>query len=176
MTLTVEDGTGLATADALISVSDAAAHHSARGTTTWLAASIGDQESAIRRASAYLMASFRWRGWPINGRDQAMPFPRSGLTDRYGYAIDSDSVPREIKAACAELAEAERASPGAMNPTYTASERVKTETFGSVSFTYDLSRTDAESIRPVLLGVRDLIGPFIEVGSGNRLAGSSVRA
>lgn len=175
MTLTVEDGTGLANADALISVADATTHHSARGNSTWGAADTDDQEAAIRVASSYLMNSFRWCGWPVNGREQAMPFPRTGLTDTYGYSVDSDSVPREIVAACAELAEAERASPGTLNPTYTASERVKSETFGSVSFTYDLSRTDADSIRPVLLEVRDLIGPFLDAGSGNRLSGGVVR-
>lgn len=173
MALTVEDGTGLTGADAMISVTYADTYHGDRGNSTWTGTD-AVKEAAIRRASFFMTNSYRWKGYPINGRDQAMAWPRSYVTDGEGYPVASNAVPAEVQQACAEIALRELVSAGSMTPDYTPSERVKREQVGPLSVEYDLSRPDAEAVRPVLLIVRDLIGGLLAT-TGNRLAGGAVR-
>ncbi|MEN9060009.1 DnaT-like ssDNA-binding protein [Ponticoccus litoralis] len=174
MALTVETGAGLPDADALVSLAYVDAHHEAQGNAGW-AGEDAAKEAAIRRASRYLSNSYRWQGYKLRARAQSLAWPRSGVVDDEGNGIPSEEVPDEVKQACAEIALRELEAPGAMTPDYTPSERIKAEKFGPVSFEYDMSRTDAESVRPVLLIVRDLIGPLLSHRGGSRLAGSAVR-
>lgn len=174
MALTVEDGTGLSNADALASLAYVDAYHLARGNSTWTGTDAAKEE-AIRRASEFLTNSYRWKGYPVNGRDQAQAWPRTYVEDAQGYSVPSDEVPAEVQKACAEIALRELVTPGQMSPDYTPSERVKSERFGSVSFEYDMSRPDAEAARPVLLIVRDLIGGLLDAAGGSRLSGAVVR-
>lgn len=174
MALTVEDGTGLAAADALVSLTYCDTYHSARGNSTWTGDD-ADKETAIRRASFFLSNSFSWQGYKISARSQALAWPRSGVVDSDGYSVASDEVPDEIEQACAEIALRELVTPGTMTPDYTPSDRVKSEKFGSVAFDYDMSVSGPESVRPVLLVVRDLIGPLLMKNQGTRIAGSAVR-
>jgi hypothetical protein len=51
----------------------------------------------------YYLVGMRWKGVPTVA-DQAMDFPRTGLLDRLGRAVDPLTVPIEIKQAHAELA------------------------------------------------------------------------
>lgn len=174
MALTVEDGTGLAAADALISVAYADTYHTARGNSTWTGTTTA-KEAAIRRASAYLSTSFTWQGYRVRGRSQALAWPRNSVLDEEGYSVPSDEVPDEVEQACAEIALRELVAPGAMTPDYTPSARIKSATVGELAVSYDLSRTDADSARPVLLVVRDLLGPLLKRGGGNRLVARAVR-
>ena len=102
MTLTVEDGTNVDGADALISVEFFEAYHESIGSCTDCAEY--EVEEAIRKATMYLSTSWTWAGTPVYGRDQSLPFPMSGLVDRYGNEIDSSSVPIEVQQATAVLA------------------------------------------------------------------------
>ena len=176
MALTVETGAGVSSADAFISLSDVTTYHADQGNAAWAAGAEADQETAIRRATNFLSNSYQWKGRKRNGRDQSLAWPRSGAEDDEGYAVGFDDVPVEVANATAEVALRELATPGAMSPDYTPSERVKSEKVGSLAVEYDLSRTDAESARPVLLIVRDMIGPLLDRASGSRLSGEAVRA
>lgn len=177
MTLTVETGAGLPDADAFVSLIAFKAHCDKHGyayTTDPLI------EQSIVRATAFMSDSFGWAGWPVKGRGaaggaQALAHPRTGMTDADGYSVPSDSVAIEIVKATIAVARVELDEPGAMTPTYVPGERVKSEKFDTVAFEYDLSAQGAESARPVLLAVLDLIGPFLATGSGSSIAGSSVR-
>jgi hypothetical protein len=178
MPFVVEDGTGKTDSNAFISVAYFKAYCDLRGHTY----SDDDTliEQAIVRATAYLSDSYRWAGERIKGRSaigggQALAWPRWDVVDDDGYSVPADSVPDEIERATAEVTRRELTTPGAMTPDYTPSERVKMEKFGSVSFEYDLSRTDADSVRPVLLVVRDMIGPLLATGGGSMVQGSAVR-
>lgn len=95
MVLTVEDGTGLAAADAYVSEADADAYVAAyqpEGFAAWDAALSAAKEVAIRKATQYLDATYvhRWRGARILPSTQALDWPR-----RYVYtegALLSSSV------------------------------------------------------------------------------------
>ncbi len=87
--MVVEDGTGLANADALISVAYADAYHAARG-NAW-SGTQPEKEQAIVRATDY-MDAMDWAGERLTDT-QSLAWPRSGL-----------GVPDAIKRACAEYA------------------------------------------------------------------------
>ena len=175
MAFTVEDGTGTAGATALLSVENADAYFTDRGNTTWDGYDDTAKQAAIIRASRFLSDSYAWDGWRTYWRTQELAWPRSGMTDHEGYSIPKTQIPVEIERAVAEVALREAASPGAMTPDYTPADRVKSEKVDVISIEYDLSRTDAESVRPVLLIVRDLIGPFLKSTAGNMISGETLR-
>ncbi len=103
MALIVEPGTGLSTAESYVSVDDADTRHTALGNTAWTGAE-SVKESALRRASQYMLQTYRtrWQGIRINST-QALDWPRSWVVVD-GYSIASDSVPADIANACADLA------------------------------------------------------------------------
>lgn len=176
MTLTVEDGTGLANADALVALVDVDAYHTARGNSTWTGDD-ADKETAIRRASFFLTNSYSWQGFKVNNRDQALAWPRTGVVDQEGYAIPITEVPQEIKDACAELALRELTTPGTMTPDVTLADKVNREKVGEIEVEYANSRMDAYASRPVVTIVNDLIAQFLATGSqAGSVAGSTVRA
>ena len=179
MALVVEDGTGKTDADAFISVAYFKAYADARG-HSYADYTDAQIEQAIIRSTDFLSDSFTWEGFKRNERgnldgEQSLAWPRSWVEDRNGYSVPNDEIPDEIERATAEIVRRELETPGSMTPDYTPSERVKSERVGPLTVEYDLSRTDAESVRPVLLVVRDLIGQFLKRGAGSRIAGSSVR-
>lgn len=95
MTLIVEDGTGLPTANAYCSVEYASAYFALRGMQKWDEATPTDQQAAIVQATDYI--DVRW-GHMLVGRRatavQALEFPRNLWS----------VVPEGIKKACAEYA------------------------------------------------------------------------
>lgn len=99
MALIIEDGTGVAGAEAYLSVADADAYHLARANAGW----IGDEpakEAALRKATDYLgqVYRLRWLGRRV-AADQALDWPRTGIAD-----LGEDEVPGEVRNATAELA------------------------------------------------------------------------
>ncbi len=145
------------------------------GQTSYVAAQI---DAAIVRATQYLSESFRWKGYRTYGRNstrdgvdhfQALAWPRYGVYDREGAYVPNSgegSIPRRLKWATAEAAFYELENPSALQPAYTAHDRVKMEKAGPVAVTYDTSRQDAYGARPVLLLVQDLIGEFLDTAAG----------
>ena len=105
MAITVEDGTGLAEANAYISVADADSYHAARGRSDWQEHLSGAKESAIVRATDYLDSVYRRRFVGTRGSStQSLEWPRSGVCDENGSVIAN--VPTDIANATAELARA----------------------------------------------------------------------
>lgn len=114
MTLIVEDGTGLSTAESYISVADATAYHAARGNAAWAAlASDTVREQLLRKATEYMVGVYRarWAGYRYS-ITQALDWPRAyvPIPDvTWGYrknaaTVPVDEVPTAVKNACAELA------------------------------------------------------------------------
>ncbi len=104
MSLIVEDGTGLPTAESLVSVAAATARHAALGNDTWATITTEQMEQALRRATAYMEQAFRtrWTGRRVSAV-QALSWPRYDVCVD-GYSVDSNVVPAEVANACADLA------------------------------------------------------------------------
>ncbi len=165
VTLIVENGTGLDNANVLVALVDAKAYWDGQG-RSYSAFTDDVLSAALVRASAFLGNAYSWRGVKVNARAQTMPFPRRCLTDRDGNAVADDEVPREIVAACCEVALYEAATPGGMNPTVVLAEKVTSEQVGSIRVEYANLFSSASASRPVLVAVADLIAPFIDNGVG----------
>lgn len=97
MAFVVEDGTGLANANALCSVAEADAYHTERGVAAWAGSDTVKQQALVRATDFF---EGRW-GSRLKGErtlaTQALSFPR--------LYIDADGVvPAKIKCAIAEYA------------------------------------------------------------------------
>lgn len=107
---------GGAGAESYISVADADAYHSNRGSIAWASATEPAKEQALRRATSWLDATYLTLlpGLRTSGRSQALEWPRSGAADRGGFTIANDEIPVEVKNACAEAALRELETPGVL--------------------------------------------------------------
>lgn len=135
MAIEIEDGTGKASAEAYISVSDADTYFSLRGNTAWGALNTAAKEAALRLSTDYMGAVYgpKWCGERATDT-QALDWPRSGVC-----GVADDVVPEAVKRANAELAV--RASAGVLLADQGA--QVKAETVGPISVTYaDGARQD----------------------------------
>ncbi len=81
LTLVVEDGTGLSTANSYVSVAEADAYNCAHvSRTAWDALSTGDQEAALAMATRVLDESFQFKGFRVED-EQALQWPRRDAKD-----------------------------------------------------------------------------------------------
>lgn len=118
MAFTVEDGTGVADANAYITVASADLYFSERGVTTW-AGTDAKKEAWIIQATDYINARFgrRFRGDKEFPDVQAMPFPRTGDS-----AVETSAgLPVTLQRATAEYANRARVGALAPDPTVDAS-------------------------------------------------------
>lgn len=102
-TFVVEDGTGLANANAYISVAFADQYHDDYGAPSeWMVSTLAEKEHAIREATRYLDGSHssRWRG-TRGSESQALDHPRFGVVDTDGWSRDDDLIFVEVKNATA---------------------------------------------------------------------------
>lgn len=165
MALVVEDGTGLSTAESYVSVADAVTYATKHGLT--FAASPADAaEQALRRATAWLDGKYRTRfpGCRVNGRDQALEWPRMYACDAEGYEVASDAVPAEIVNATIEAAVRELASAGSLNPDVTPGRIKKRAKVDVIEVEYAVGTGSVFEQKPVV-GVIDgilssLIGSY----------------
>lgn len=97
MSLIVEDGTGLPSAESYTSVSSATVYHVKFGNAAWADYTETEQEVALRKATRYIDGHYDLRGQP-KFSVQALSFPR------YGYATNETWPEPNLEAACAELA------------------------------------------------------------------------
>lgn len=163
MALVVETGTGAADAESYGSVADCAAYATARG-LTFAETPAPAAEAALRRATVFIDGKRgRFPGYRLNGRDQALEWPRNGASDAAGNAIASNSIPVEIVRATFEAAVRELAKPGSLSPDLTPAIRMKrvkagpveTETeYAGAGHTAAVNSTAIECILSGLLGAR----------------------
>lgn len=135
MTITVEDGTGLANANAYVSISDVTAYATSVNDTTWTGLGTPAQEAAIVQATMYLDTQNTFLGTRTS-QTQALSWPRSGVVDTSeGTTIAANSVPLAVRRACSALAL--KASSGTVLLEDLAhGGAVKSETVGPISVTY----------------------------------------
>lgn len=95
---------GSASAVAYGSASDADAYFSARGITGWTGTD-SVKEAALVRGCDYLERAYRgkWSGLRTNST-QSLSWPRSGVVDVDGLAVDNDTIPAAIERANFEAA------------------------------------------------------------------------
>jgi len=135
MTLVVEDGTGLSTAEAYISEADADIYFDGTGeNVAWDA--VVNKEIALRTAAQHMRAKYgtRWQGRRVR-QEQALDWPRYNVADRDGWYVDSDIVPVNVQRANAILAlktATDTLSPDQSSPGTIKSEAVK---LGSIAET-----------------------------------------
>lgn len=157
MPLTVEDGTGLESADAFLSLAEADAYFDDRDNTTWSALSDGVQESNIRYATRLISNRYRWPGQLLDvNTPQALAWPRSWAYDREGRSLTG--VPTPVKEATAEMA--------VFLSTYPATAALtRNETLSSVTLDVleVVFRNDAPA-RALLPYLNDLLAPIVAGG------------
>ena len=161
MSLIVETGEGLADAESFISVADASTRHANNGMTNWATLTTQEQEQALRRATQFMEQSLRerWHGYRRN-IDQALSWPRWDVSVDE-YPVKFDIVPREVAAACADLAL--KAAAGDLNADLTRG--VVREKVGPIETEYDRYSPQAVRYRaiemtlaPYLKGTRASVG------------------
>lgn len=162
MTLVVETGAGLSTAEAYCSVAEASAYHTARGNVAWENLDTDVQEQALRSAADYMVGEYRmrWSGVRLNA-SQALDWPRSLVPRRdvaYGAYYPNDAVPAEVKAACASLALRAATAPLLKDQT----QRKSSVTVGPISTTYEAG----SKIATTYAEVDAMLKPFLSVRSG----------
>jgi hypothetical protein len=161
MTLVVEDGSGLSTAESYISLAGANTRHTAFGNTAWTGTDAA-KEAALRRATAHMEQAYRqrWKGARLT-QDQALSWPRyNALVD--GFALASDAVPDAVAHACADLAL--KALADDLNPDLTRT--VIREKVGPLETEYSAHGPEATRYR----AIDQALAPYLTGGGGIRLA------
>lgn len=194
MAIVVEDGSGFADSETYISVEEATAYHAERGHADWIAATIEEQEAALRRATEWLDATYRGKfiGYRTKARAQALEWPRSGASyvdpvngpSPYGWlnntglwtTIASNAIPIELKRAEAEAALRELVQPGILYPDIVPGKIVKSVAIsGSVSVTF----ADGTPLgqRTIITAIAAILGPLLDstVAPGGPMFGTSER-
>lgn len=155
MPLTVEDGSGLATADSYGTVAGFREYIQDRYQTP----EIGDDdiEAALRRGTLYIDYKFRDRFMGIRSlnRLQRLEWPRSLLSRFPEVAtITDDEVPYEVVSATYEAAYREVLEPGSLLRDYRPADIVTREKIGPLETQYAVSGSNATQIvLPVLEAV-----------------------
>lgn len=105
LTLVVEDGTGLTTANSYVTRAEASEILEANilAFPTWSALSGDAQDATLIYATRYLDARARWEGVKTFSAS-ALRWPRTGVVDRDGETVADNVVPFQVKQATAELA------------------------------------------------------------------------
>lgn len=105
MSLIVEDGTGLSTAESYVSVAAADTRMTALGLTNWGTLSTTEKEQALRRSTQHMLRAYRgrWKGTRVTST-QALDWPRYIPDMVDGHPVLSSVVPTDIANACADLA------------------------------------------------------------------------
>lgn len=104
LTITPEDGTGLANANSYVTEAEVDAYaESSLTAATWIAEADAElKKAAIISASRQLTTAVYWKGKRATDT-QALAFPRSELVVD-GVEIADDIVPNPVKDACCEMA------------------------------------------------------------------------
>lgn len=101
----VEDGTGLASATSYVSVeeADSIAALNIHNSDKWLALTLDVKRNLLMYTSRVLDTRTTWEGTQVN-ETQALAWPRSDVTDRYGNSLSAAAVPYAVRWAVVELA------------------------------------------------------------------------
>lgn len=113
MAFTVENGTGLADANSLVSVEYADTYFADRLNDTWAKLTVEAKQAALLRATAYVCGQYQFKGVRLSSQ-QNLPFPRTGVYDPEGNV--PRGVPECVKVVTCELAVRASAGPLIQDP------------------------------------------------------------
>ncbi len=146
MPLIVEDGTGLANADSLISIEFANTYHASRGNVAWVDILPAQKEIVLRRATDYITYIFG-RSFVssklVSG--QSLPFPRLAWS----------GVPLGVKEAVAELALIANSTP--LMPT-SKTIRKRSIKVGPIAVEYDMQSGSGLSFANAVSRLGEFLG------------------
>lgn len=179
MSLVVEDGTGLTNAESYVSIADCNAYAVARGLAFPLTPT-DVAEQALRRATAALdgMYQGRFPGFKLMRRPQALQWPRVSAIDRVGYPILANEMPKELIAACCEMAIRELASPGSMAPDLEQGGHYKSRRAGDTEEVFSAGTAGGTTLNTTgstLNTVENLLCNLLIDGNGGGLFGEAIR-
>lgn len=170
MSIVVEDGTGKTEANSYVARADWIAYCADRGLTS---ANTTAGDAALIRATAAIDALYgpRFMGFKVNGRNQALQWPRVAAYDAAGYVINDASVPPEIVHATFEAAVRELASPGSMTPDLERGGALKRFVAGPVEAEW----ADGAQATTVFSIIDGILAPLLG-GTVNQYTAKAVRA
>lgn len=160
MALIVETGAIIAGAESYVSVADATTFHSARGNSGWAELTTAQMEESLRRATDYMRQAYRerWKGFRVSS-SQPLDWPRANCTVEdgpYANTVATNTVPQEVKDACAVLA----LDASAANLAPNLEQGVASETVGPLSVAYNQNSPQHTRYRAVDM----LLSPYITGG------------
>lgn len=104
MTLIVESGQSLPTAESYVSVSECDTYWSKHNSPSeWTSATEAAKESALRYATLYIDDNVSWYSCRLTDT-QALEWPRDAFTTPSGREIAEGTIPQKVKDAVCELA------------------------------------------------------------------------
>lgn len=168
MALVVEDGTGLTTANAYISVAFATDYHGLRCNDGWSGPPV-ELEAAIIRATEWIDRHYDFQGARLvvgesssSVLPQALAWPREGISHPDGIAVPNDAVPTPVQEATAELALVSLITP--LEPTDTEG-RVsrRDESIGAVRIAEDFASAGSTGAPEVPI-VTSILRPLLALG------------
>lgn len=163
----VEDGTGLAAANAYVSEAELETYAEAHGLTL----PTTDAETGIVRASAWVDAIYgpRFPGQRVNGRDQGLGWPRTHAYDDASELIPSDVVPVEVKNATCEAALREMTTVGILTPDIAVGPAVRRKSLGSMEIEYAVA-DGARATAPGFPKIDAIMAPLLwPLGGGGMI-------
>lgn len=172
MTLIVEDGTGLSSAESYASVATADAYHAGRLNAAWAAFDTSTKESLLRKATEYMVGFYRdsWKGLRT-GVVQALDWPRYNVQlPDVGFGavaayVPWNVVPVEVQNACCVLA----LTASTMDLAPNLKRTVKEKTIGPITTVYADGAPEYVRFRAVDL----MLKPYL---AGSGVSGRMVRA
>lgn len=154
MAFTVEDGTGLADANALAAIADVAAYLDDRGMTAFGLRTDAQKQAAVIQATDYLSAGFEWVGIKLDD-DQALAIP----TDEVEAGED---LPLAVLAALSRLSYAVAVNSSNLFGTVSAQSAVQSVKAGSVQVDFSTQAISlATAGRPSFPWLLELLAPYI---------------
>jgi hypothetical protein len=164
MSLIVEDGSCVATANAFVSRAELIAY----AADFYPDAVVPDDtttDGAILRSSLWISSFPEWDGSMTCGRGlQGLTWPRTGVEDCNGDSIPDNEVPVEVQQATNIAALAELTSPGVLSPVIVPGKQKKSVKVDVIAEAYmtaaDQGLTNVDpvaALRPVLTAVSDLL-------------------
>ena len=162
-TLIVEDGTEVANADAYATLAYIAEYHEKNGNAAWAAlANDATREGYVRKATAYMTQMYidRWKGYRVTST-QSLDWPRAWVelpASVFGGYVDQNTIPNEVKNACAELAL--KANADDLMPDQT--QNVKEEIVGPITIKY--SEFSPQTVR--YSSIDAMLSPYLNSNGG----------
>ena len=143
MALIVEDGTVVTGANTYATAETVDAYCDARLLTMTVGDVEGDavsdedpeaKDAAILRAMVYI-ESCNYKGVKTD-RDNPLKWPRDGVDDIDGFAVDSDEIPQEVINALSQAFYEEMTEPGSLQPSIGRDDLVKKEKIDVIETEY----------------------------------------